>query len=1124
MLRKWLIVLFWTGVDLGIFALAIASVVYPLLIAAGPKPAAQIATTLLNHALPLSGIKDARARVSDLRIDGAVIEDLRLKDGTTISRIVLSYMPDILTSRNLDHVSVEGVRVSLAQTGVQTGVSSDGGGAEDGWSGDPLTFIGNLLALLDARRGLPVTIRRLDVWGVDVRTTVAGKAVTVAGGMTAQEPLGNAPQVSSAFALSATDPNGHVRAVASLKLDLKTDQDGRGNLTFRLSGGRGAIGEAAVAQLNGTATVALDLSSSATPLAASARIRANAVAWREESWAEARLDLLLTEAGGSAGLFLGDQSGSTVDVATTVDGPALPRPAFTVRWSTDLAPLGRLTALTAADPGPNTDPGPDTDPGPSTKSVSGGVSGRVRGRLPAALLPFDVDAWRGMDWGSGTAQGEVRANAAVSSWTFKAERPLIRGVEGADVDARLALSAARGVLALDLLPGSRLSANAVSVGPAFPDTVSKAVSQNVLLEVSRAGEPPRVTLEWGPRQTVDVVGDISMTSPALEPASLGLSARFARSNPENGADGDPDWLLAIRSLSVRGAGIPAWDEPSLTVTAFSTSGRITPDDVSLSIELDGSAVVSNDELGDVVAEMSLGGEVGIVGERLRFDLDRLAVQPDDGAMVCAEPVTLAGAAAGPAVLAQLQETGVRIESGALALSFPECRINHGEIEYVVSAGLVDLTLSGARSGTGLVSASIDASLRDGRVEMTDPIGIAASGINGVLSGKITPGGFVPSRAEVVARSVGSTDRELFQPTLRIALEAAPTNGVAMTDRLPLSLVIADTRSRFGAEIDGWVDVRDGVSVDLDVEMPPIVVGPEGVPLEELSPRLAALVRGDSDGSANGRLSASGRVLWPDGTLTESEALTIQIEDGRYVSDLAEVDGAMASISFRSVQPPASFKDQPISVDRAIFGVVLRNLEGMFELPGDGGLFVPKVSAGFADGRLIGEAMSWRPGEPFSSVVAAEALDVSVLVPLLELDGLAATGRVSGRVPVTFSPELGFSVEDGVLESVDAGKVQYAPDTPPAGLAESGPQVSLMLQAIENFHYDRLALSLGGRSGTGFSLGAELEGSNPDLYDGYPVELNATLSGQLDEILRNALRAYRIQETIGDRVQEFGLGG
>ena len=45
-----------------------------------------------------------------------------------------------------------------------------------------------------------------------MRTTVAGKAVTVASGMTAQEPLGNA-QVSSAFALSATDTNGHVRAV-----------------------------------------------------------------------------------------------------------------------------------------------------------------------------------------------------------------------------------------------------------------------------------------------------------------------------------------------------------------------------------------------------------------------------------------------------------------------------------------------------------------------------------------------------------------------------------------------------------------------------------------------------------------------------------------------------------------------------------------------------------------------------------------------------------------------------------------------------------------------------------------------------------------------------------------------
>ena len=71
--------------------------------------------------------------------------------------------------------------------------------------------------------------------------------------------------------------------------------------------------------------------------------------------------------------------------------------------------------------------------------------------------------------------------------------------------------------------------------------------------------------------------------------------------------------------------------------------------MSLSIELDGSAAVSNDELGDLVAEVSLGGQVGIVRERLRFELDRLAVQPSDGAMVCAEPVTLAGAAAGPAV-------------------------------------------------------------------------------------------------------------------------------------------------------------------------------------------------------------------------------------------------------------------------------------------------------------------------------------------------------------------------------------------------------------------------------------------------------------------------------------------
>ena len=286
------------------------------------------------------------------------------------------------------------------------------------------------------------------------------------------------------------------------------------------------------------------------------------------------------------------------------------------------------------------------------------------------------------------------------------------------------------------------------------------------------------------------------------------------------------------------------------------------------------------------------------------------------------------------------------------------------------------------------------------------------------------------------------------------------------------------------------------------------------------PTTAALVRGDSDGSANGRLSASGRVLWPDGTVTESEALTIQIEDGRYVSDLAEVDGAMASISFRSVQPPASFKDQPISVDRAIFGVVLRNLEGMFELPGDGGLFVPKVSAGFADGRLIGEAMSWRPGEPFSSVVAAEALDVSVLVRFLSWTAWRRRGA-SPAVFGAFSPELGFMSKTGCWSpSMPEGPVCRIHHRPVWRRAD---KLSLMLQAIENFHYDRLALKFGGTLRYLLLAWRRIGRLEPGSLYGYPVELN-TLSGQLDEILRNALRAYRIQETIGDRVQEFGLGG
>ena len=68
--------------------------------------------------------------------------------------------------------------------------------------------------------------------------------------------------------------------------------------------------------------------------------------------------------------------------------------------------------------------------------------------------------------------------------------------------------------------------------------------------------------------------------------------------------------------------------------------------------------------------------------------------------------------------------------------------------------------------------------------------------------------------------------------------------------------------------------------------------------------------------------------------------------------------------------------------------------------------------------------------------------------------------------------------------------------PPAALEAGGQNVNLLLQALENFRYKDLRLTIDGRTDGEMDVGLHIAGANPDLYDGYPIEFNRNLEGAL----------------------------
>jgi hypothetical protein len=70
----------------------------------------------------------------------------------------------------------------------------------------------------------------------------------------------------------------------------------------------------------------------------------------------------------------------------------------------------------------------------------------------------------------------------------------------------------------------------------------------------------------------------------------------------------------------------------------------------------------------------------------------------------------------------------------------------------------------------------------------------------------------------------------------------------------------------------------------------------------------------------------------------------------------------------------------------------------------------------------------------------------------------------------------------------------------------------------NFRFDDLDIRLDGPLDGEILAKAQINGSNPDLYDGKRIELNVSLQGALREFLQSANVIRNIPETIRYRVQ------
>ena len=152
-------------------------------------------------------------------------------------------------------------------------------------------------------------------------------------------------------------------------------------------------------------------------------------------------------------------------------------------------------------------------------------------------------------------------------------------------------------------------------------------------------------------------------------------------------------------------------------------------------------------------------------------------------------------------------------------------------------------------------------------------------------------------------------------------------------------------------------------------------------------------------------------------------------------------------------------------------------------------------------------------------VKVEGLDLQQILHLEQQRGIEGTGVLDGVIPVILTP-TGVQVHDGILEArAPGGVLRYRPA--PATTQEVTPadsHLSLVLQALSDFHYNTLKLGIQYEEDGTLRLTARLEGKNPDWQQGRPVHFNLTVQENVPVLLKSLRAVQGIEQSLQERLQ------
>jgi len=331
------------------------------------------------------------------------------------------------------------------------------------------------------------------------------------------------------------------------------------------------------------------------------------------------------------------------------------------------------------------------------------------------------------------------------------------------------------------------------------------------------------------------------------------------------------------------------------------------------------------------------------------------------------------------------------------------------------------------------------------------------------------------------------------------------------DRYALSARIGAPLRAEVTRATGWIS-RDGTDGQIRLSVAPLPLGgAKGLQPWHLHGSLMDL------STSAGTLAMQGTISWRNGGDPRPD-LTFGLADVDTAYGTTGLQRVNGTVRLTGVSPLAGPVNELVAAKLSM-GLPFSDLSVRFRLDGKGGFVLERARMHLAEGEITtGPATIPLAGfERIPLTLDVRGVNLAELAALTPIQDLEITGTIDGQVPMVITPGA-VRIDTARMAAAGPGVLRYSGDALPEGMQS----VELARDALRNFDYSDLSMTVDGGTAEDMTLGVRLEGANSDVLGGYPFQLNLNVTGPLSRMVQDSLQGYTIPKRIADRLQRLGL--